>query len=224
MATALPAPQSPPALPGRGADPEATPPTFAAGLAPGFPDPVFDAQAVFRTVLDAMAQPGRPMDCPVPAIAPPEPLGIAAAAIALALADHETPLWLDAALRTPAMTGWLRFHCGAPITEEVERAAFALIAEPRLMPPFWSFAQGDDQHPERSATLIVEVGAFDGGPARRLRGPGIPGERRVAPAGVSDAFWAHWAANNASYPLGVDVIMTCGTRLMGLPRTSRGEG
>ncbi|MBL8584289.1 MAG: phosphonate C-P lyase system protein PhnH, partial [Rhizobiaceae bacterium] len=53
----------------------------------GFAQPVFDAQAVFRAVMDAMARPGS-----VHAIGeratPPSPLLPATAAVALALCDH----------------------------------------------------------------------------------------------------------------------------------------
>ena len=62
---------------------------------PGFTDPVTDAQATFRAVLDAMARPGT-IHSAGECLAAPAPLDRATAAVLLTLVDHETPLWLDA--------------------------------------------------------------------------------------------------------------------------------
>ena len=51
-----------------------------------FADPVFESQATFRSVLHAMASPGQIVDAGE-ALAPPAPLGRAAAAALLTLAD-----------------------------------------------------------------------------------------------------------------------------------------
>ena len=55
----------------------------------GFANPVFDAQAIFRAVMDAMARPGTVK--PVKAeTQPPRPLSPVAAAIALTICDNDT--------------------------------------------------------------------------------------------------------------------------------------
>ena len=63
-------------------------------LRQGFPDPVLDAQEVFRAVMDALARPGsvRPLGSDLD---PPAPLTPELAAVALSLADHDAPLWLE---------------------------------------------------------------------------------------------------------------------------------
>jgi alpha-D-ribose 1-methylphosphonate 5-triphosphate synthase subunit PhnH len=81
------------------------------------------------------------------------------------------------------------------------------------------FNPGTEDFPDQSATLIIEVTALaEGGPVT-LSGPGIPGHRHVTVQGLAPDFAEQWAANHARFPCGVDVIVTCGASLMGLPRT-----
>ena len=97
----------------------------------------------------------------------PHPLTGEAAAIALALFDHDTPVWLDAALAAaPDVAAWLRFRTGAPIVTEPDAAAFALVCDPRGLPPFEEFNLGTAEYPDRSTTIILQVAGF--GRARRL--------------------------------------------------------
>ncbi len=89
---------------------------------PGFADPVGDAQAIFRAVLDAMARPGKLHQVGA-GLAAPAPLDCATAAVLLTLIDNETPLWVDPV--ADAARAWLAFHCGAAITDVSGEAAFA---------------------------------------------------------------------------------------------------
>ncbi len=100
----------------------------------GFTDSVRESQAVFRAVMMALARPGslQPLAA---ALAPPAPLTAGLAAIALALADHEASLWLDAPLAaSPEATEFLKFHTGARQVADPSTAAFALISDARAMP------------------------------------------------------------------------------------------
>ena len=189
----------------------------------GFADPVFDSQRVFRGVLDATAGPGRvvTVEAPPPA---PAPLHAATVAIALALLDFETPLWLDGASRTPEALAHLRFHCGCPIVDEPGRARFAIVADPRLMPPIAEFDAGTDEYPDRSATVIVQAGTLGVGSGRRLTGPGIATESWLDVAGLPARFWDELRINHARFPRGVDVLLTAGSSLAALPRTTWVEG
>jgi alpha-D-ribose 1-methylphosphonate 5-triphosphate synthase subunit PhnH len=190
--------------------------TMRAGLA----DPVLDAQGIFRRVLDALAHPGRVVTVPS-ALEPPTPLGLATAAVCLTLLDFETPLWLDPAARTPEVVEYLRFHCGAPLCESRAEAAFSVVADPLRLPPLGSFQAGSDEYPDRSTTVIVQVGEIREGIGRRLTGPGIDGERRLALEGVSGRLWGMLRENQGLFPRGIDVLVTAGPRLVGLPRTTR---
>jgi alpha-D-ribose 1-methylphosphonate 5-triphosphate synthase subunit PhnH len=123
----------------------------------GFADPVFDAQATFKAVMDAMARPGTIVPIQ-PLAAPPAPLSATAAAIALTLCDHDTPLWLDTRLaESAAVYSWLGFHTGAPLVGMPREAAFALVAISAGLPQLADFAQGTQEYPDRSTTIILQV-------------------------------------------------------------------
>ena len=188
-------------------------------LVPGFSDPVLASQAVFRTVMEAMARPGRIAEIDA-AIAPPAPLGTAAAALALTLLDYETPFWLDPALAAaPEVDGWLKFHTGAPRTADPASAAFAFVAEPATMPGFDAFGLGSSEYPDRSTTLVLEVETLTEGDGFRLSGPGIKGSRSFSAASLPADFAERMAENRALFPRGVDLVLTCGRRLAALPRS-----
>lgn len=186
-------------------------------FAPGFADPPLGAQATFRRLLDAMARPGSVavLDAP-PA---PAPLAPAAGAIALALCDADTPVWLDPALSTPEVIGWLRFHTGCRIVEAPEEAAFAFAAEPAAA-PLDRLSTGSDEFPDRSATAVLQVARLDAGDPLRLAGPGIETEATLRVEGLPAGFIAWRARNHAAYPRGVDVVLVAGANLAALPRST----
>lgn len=185
-----------------------------------FAAPVFDAQATFRAVMDALARPADPVACTPRAFAP-APLGPLAASVALALVDAETPVWLDHGLAASAdVKTWFAFHTGAPLVADPADAAFAFIVDPLHAPPLAAFAQGTAEYPDRSTTLVVQAErmAADG---PRFRGPGILGERRFSVAPALPGFETQWAANRAAFPRGVDILFVAGERIAGLPRSAR---
>jgi alpha-D-ribose 1-methylphosphonate 5-triphosphate synthase subunit PhnH len=187
-------------------------------LVPGFADPVLDAQAAFRALLDAMAHPGRVATMPgFPE--PPAGLAQAAAAVALALCDGDTKVWLDGAAQPAA--AWLRFHCGCRVLPEASAAAFVFAM--RHAPAMATLEAGQDQYPDRAATLVLGVDGFGTGAALRLAGPGIPGATSVQVAGLPEEFLAERAANHAQFPRGVDCILVAGDQALCLPRTTRLE-
>jgi len=185
--------------------------------AAAFADPVFQSQATFRAVLRAMSRPGEIVAVGA-GLAPPAPLKAAAAAALLTLADYETALWLSPELAAGEVGAWLRFHTGAPFAAAAERAAFAWIDAAAL--DLAPFAAGEPAYPDRSTTLIVEVETLASADLV-LAGPGVRGERRFGFAPRRADFLDAWRANGAAFPLGVDLILTCGDRLAALPRTGR---
>ncbi len=197
----------------------------APALAGGLADPVFESQRIFRGVLDALSRPGRIVDLGAPAQAP-EPLTAGTAAILATLADDTTPVWLDPAAAAGAAPAWVGFQTGAPIVAGPEDAVLAVVADAGAMPAFADFALGTAEYPDRSATLIVQVAALDGGPLLVLAGPGIKGTSAIAPTGLPADFVARMGANRALFPRGIDLFLVAGSRIAGLPRSVvvRGDG
>ncbi|MES9846467.1 MAG: phosphonate C-P lyase system protein PhnH [Candidatus Sedimenticola sp. PURPLELP] len=188
----------------------------------GLESPVFDAQQVFRRLLEAMSAPGSIKTVlPVETM---ESIDTAAMAVLLSLADYDTPLWLDtAAAADGRLEDHLRFHCGCPIEEDHGKALFALVADAEALPSMELFAQGSESYPDRSTTLIVQVPGLDNEFGWRLTGPGINGVRYLDVAGLPADFVSQWAQNRALFPMGVDIVFTCGDQLAALPRTTRLE-
>lgn len=181
------------------------------GLEGGFANPAMDSGRVFRHVLGVMARPG----CieTVDIAAPPLPLSAAAGAVLLTLADHDTPVHLAGDADSKPVRDWLAFHTGASIIPP-SQATFAVGSWADLM-PLAQYRTGTASYPDQSVTLIVEYPELgEGGLA--IRGPGIETTSRLA---VPDADF--FAFNAARFPLGIDMILTNGTRLAAVPRSTR---
>ncbi|MBO6540370.1 MAG: phosphonate C-P lyase system protein PhnH [Rhizobiaceae bacterium] len=186
-----------------------------------FSEPVFGAQSTFRRIMDAMARPGT-VQALRELLAPPGPLSSSAGAIALTLCDHDTPVWLDTALTVSEAVGsWLAFHTGAPIVRTPSEAHFVFCSNPAELIALENFAQGSQEYPDRSATIIIQVAGFETGDALQLAGPGILDQVEIAPAPLPRHFAEQWKQNRARFPRGVDVIFAGPDAVCGLPRSTR---
>jgi alpha-D-ribose 1-methylphosphonate 5-triphosphate synthase subunit PhnH len=186
----------------------------------GFSDPVLDSQSTFRTLMDAMARPARVLRIEA-ALEPPAQLHLAAGAVACALIDGDTPYWLDALLDSEALDRWLAFHTGGRRAAAKADAVFAIIGMPSSMPTLECFAQGSQEYPDRSATLILQLESLEGGEPLMFEGPGIKDRATIAPRGLPADFEEQWHANSRRFPRGVDLVLTAADRLACLPRSSR---
>jgi alpha-D-ribose 1-methylphosphonate 5-triphosphate synthase subunit PhnH len=186
-----------------------------------FRNPVFDAQATFRSVMDAMAQPGTLQ--PLKALpAPPSPLTPAGAAIALTLCDADTPLWIDPPLAASASArAWLAFHTGAPLTANAAEAHFALVSTPAELIALENFAQGSQDYPDRSTTLVLQVATIGSACAFTLEGPGIETVREMAVMPLPRHFTEQWKQNGGRFPRGLDLILAAPEGVSCLPRTTK---
>lgn len=180
-------------------------------LTGGFASPATDAAHAFRAVMEAMARPGTIQD--ITGAAPPAPLSAAAGAVLLTLCDTDTGLTLTGDHDSPAIRNWLAFHTGAPLAAPAQ-ADFALGTWDALHPRA-AYPIGTADYPDRSTTLIVECATLtNDGPT--LTGPGIKDSTTLS-LPETDFF----QANHARFPLGLDCIFTCGTRLAALPRSTK---
>lgn len=188
-------------------------------LGQGFPDPVKDAQRVFRAVMDATARPGLVQTVHVDLEAP---AGImpATSALALTLFDHDTPIWCDDALRGGNVDAWLRFHTGAPIVDDASVSSFALIGNPVGLAGFDAFSLGTSDYPDRSTTLIIQLETLTAGHPLVLSGPGIRDSAHIAPSSLPAGCLDWLAINQASFPRGIDLVLAAGHDIVALPRTT----
>ncbi len=195
--------------------------TTIAELPAGFADKVLAAQSTFRSVMEAMARPGTVQRI-VPSTGSPPPMMSGAAAIALTLFDHDTPIWLDEAMAaTSDVMKWLKFHASAPVIGDASIASFALIGYPAKLPPLDRFAIGTSEYPDRSTTLVVQVESLTEGAAYELRGPGIDGTAVLRAHLAPQDLFERLAINETLFPRGIDVVLVSGDLIVAIPRTTR---
>jgi alpha-D-ribose 1-methylphosphonate 5-triphosphate synthase subunit PhnH len=187
----------------------------------GFSQPVLHAQATFRAILDALSRPGTVQPITNRVAAPP-PLSAGAAAVALTLSDHDTPVWLDAALcENSEVSQWLRFNCGCPIVADPREAAFAFVRNPQDLPPFDAFNLGTAEYPDRSTTIVLQVESMDAGVGLSLMGPGVRDKislnAKPLPSDIADRL----VRNRLLAPRGIDLLLVTESAVAGLPRSVR---
>lgn len=190
-------------------------------LETAFTLPVQDAQHSFRRLLKAMSEPGA-----IVALHQLkhgwQPLNVATTSVLLTLADNDTPVWISTALQNDIVSQSLRFHTNAPLVEQPQQATFAVASDTISSEQLNTLCEGSAVAPETSATLIVQVSSLSGGRMLRLTGAGIAEERMIAPQ-LPSCILHELTERPHPFPLGVDLILTCGERLLAIPRTTHVE-
>ncbi len=179
-------------------------------LSGGFANPAIDAAQAFRSVMEAMARPGRIYG--IMGALPPAPLSPAAGAVLLTLCDPDTSVHLTGPADCDAVRAWLAFHTGAPFVGP-HHADFVLGRWDDLG-KLSQYQIGTSEYPDRSATLIVELPSLEAAGAT-LTGPGIQ-----TTAALSLPETAAFQTNHGQFPLGLDFIFTCGDQVAALPRST----
>lgn len=104
---------------------------------------------------------------------------------------------------------------------DVERADHVFLNGLRDAEIIQRLRMGSDLYPEEGATLIAPA-RFDSGAALRLTGPGVEGHMDVTLGDVPASVWQ--ARRHASrYPMGFEMILIDGARVMGIPRSTQVE-
>jgi alpha-D-ribose 1-methylphosphonate 5-triphosphate synthase subunit PhnH len=170
-------------------------------LAPAYTADEAGQHRAFSALLNALSYPGRPFR--LPAGDPCEHIG-------RALLDLETSYYtpdskLDAVL---SQTG------ARPLLPE--RASYHFYPDSVDLEAAGSASMGNMLYPDGAATLIVRCDFS--GTVYEFSGPGVQGSIRV-PLNLPHTFWS--LRERAIYPLGWDVILTDGQRIIGIPRTTR---
>ncbi|PRY72731.1 phosphonate C-P lyase system protein PhnH [Halomonas ventosae] len=191
-----------------------------------FDTPVHDSQRVYRQLLSAMAEPGTFAEVGGAPLPPPgAAIGTACWATLLTLCDLDTRVWLAPELDAVGLGEALAFHTGARQAERPDVADFALVTPATLAAKGEAeapaFQEGSDTFPDRSTTLVVMLDRLDTAGPWALSGPGIPVQRRLGVGQGGEALMTRLAANRDRFPRGLDAILTCGTRLAAVPRSTR---
>jgi alpha-D-ribose 1-methylphosphonate 5-triphosphate synthase subunit PhnH len=187
----------------------------------GFSQPVLHAQATFRAILDALSRPGTVQPI-ADNVTSPQPLSAGAAAVALTLCDHDTPVWLDTALSgNSEVARWFRFHCGSPIVSDPRHAAFAFASNSQELTSFEIFNPGSAEYPDRSTTIVLQVESMDAGEGLSLMGPGVRDKilfnAMPLPLDIADRL----VRNRRLFPRGIDLLLVTESAVLGLPRSVR---
>ena len=185
-------------------------------LLPAFDNPALASQQTFRAALKALAEPG--LIQTLPSVQSIAGLAPATYALCLSLLDADTPVWLAPAFDSPALRANLAFHCGCPVVETREAAAFAVLDSAEL-DDLAGFDGGTERYPDQSCSLIVQLDQLDGGHCWRWQGPGIETQRLVD-LPLPAAFWGQ-RDRRTQFPRGLDIFFCAGECLIGLPRSTR---
>lgn len=183
-----------------------------------------ESQRCFRSLLEALANPGK-----IVRLNGREAAAAGAAVIALALADIDTPV---------AIAGDEKL---AAEVSEATRAPLVPVAEARLValmhpgPELVGQCQtGSAEAPELGAKVGLACSrlapAEEGAPVPAgavelvLKGPGVPGARRLLVEGIGRDVFDAIAGANRDFPAGFDAwLVNPEGEVVGLPRSARIE-
>ncbi len=141
------------------------------------------------------------------------------AVIAAALLDLETSFFTP----DPGLQARLAQTGARALPPERAAYHFYPALTPADMPHVAAASPGSMLYPDRAATLFIGCALDGDSPAFALRGPGISGAHAVRIGGLPADFWSQ-RQRAMRFPLGWDVFLVDGLRVLGLPRTTAVEG
>ncbi len=155
--------------------------------------------SIFRTILKALANPGRVLELDTPPEFPP------AALLPLVLSDFTCTVALVGEGAAEAEV-WLAAATGA-IMAPPAMADQVVVLDPTAASPLLieDLRRGTSLAPEEGARLALAVSELESGPLRlRLSGPGVRNHMDLALAGPSAAAFSALRRVNAAFPMGID--------------------
>jgi alpha-D-ribose 1-methylphosphonate 5-triphosphate synthase subunit PhnH len=185
------------------------------------------AQVVFRALVDAVSNPGRPVRLPTgpdglhPVVLPVLTVVDLQTAVAVVGPNETGPAELGSAIGRVT---------GAPTGSDHRAADVVLVTAPSSFTAdlVWTLRTGSSMAPEQGAKVFVAceaiIGSDDGSDALDLRvtGPGSTAGRNLRILGIDPQAVAVIDRVNAGYPAGIDVFMVDpGGLIVGLPRSNR---
>lgn len=163
------------------------------------------ARETFLALMWALSYPGRVYDLPGG-----NPLTL----IGEALLDLETSFFTpDRDLSHVLMQTGARL-----LPAEAAAYHFYPVLDDRALESIERASVGTMQFPDQAATILVRAVLESGAPLR-LRGPGIQDENLITLGDVPAHFWT-LRQRAMRYPLGWDVYVIDGSRVVGLPRST----
>lgn len=159
------------------------------------------SNAVFNAVMWALARPGLVRQLPETGMAQ----------IVEALIDRECAVHC-----APPDVAHLAERTGARLVAPdaadhvfVEDVPLALLDQLRC---------GSDLHPDDGATLVATAD-LSTGQRLRLTGPGVDGAVCLTVGGLASGVWHH-RARIMRYPMGFEILLVDGARVLGIPRST----
>jgi len=186
-------------------------------------DLIFDSQRIFRSLLDAMANPGRIITLPKIGIETPAankyPL-----LLLMTLLDHEASFCVMGGDQTQ-VTEYLKTNTGSK-ESGLGNSDFILVYGGSSCGLIQGARVGTLEYPDESATVIYDIdsiGAGEMGVLLELSGPGIAGKRKVGASGIEQTEIEDVLAMR-DYPLGLDLIFSdIAGRIVCIPRSTTVE-
>ncbi|MEA1905796.1 MAG: phosphonate C-P lyase system protein PhnH [Euryarchaeota archaeon] len=182
-------------------------------------DVIFDSQRIFRSLLDAMANPGRIITLPDIRIKPPA-ANMYPLLLLMTLLDHEVSF---SVLDSGALvTEYLKTNTGSK-ESRLENSDFILVYGGSSHGLIQGAKVGTLEYPDESATVIYDAGSIgdsDGDVLLELSGPGIADKRKVGASGIEETEIGDVLAMQ-DYPLGLDLIFSDNAgRIACIPRST----
>ncbi|MGF1527068.1 MAG: phosphonate C-P lyase system protein PhnH [Candidatus Competibacterales bacterium] len=189
-------------------------------IRPGFEDPIYEAQRVYRLLTDAKAQPGTVVEVdPVPAV---RPFNSATMALCLTLLDIDTKVWLDAASRHSAIVRHLNHHCGCEAADNPGLADYVIAVQPQDLPPLDTLASADPKRAqgdgELGRLLIVQVRRLGSGRIFALLRASGNTAVTLAVEGLDETLVEGLSQPPSARSRPMDIVLTQGNQFLVLPR------